>query len=1021
MLSQLFVGKRFLGLFTKLVAMTILASQTFAGNSWTGGGATQDWSDANNWGGALPGYGTLTFSSGGTVGTTSWMNVNWSMNQLLWTGSSSWILNGNSTSGTISLYDNGGTQARIENQSSGSVTIRANVTFAATAGAAWGEINAVNGNVTFDGTNGGVLTVNGSQVAGIRMYGSGRTTSFNGTVTATGKYFATVGTNTTMAIGGSFTSGDVYVMNNGTLNLSSGANTSSAIRLGGDYGATGAQNLAQGGTLALTSATGGISSGSSITTVVNNTSGSLVLDSQNTSGTNTLTGGVYLDSGLTIRQTSGGSLTFSNGVFNFKSSTLTVSNAGTVTIKQALTANAAGGSLVKTGAGTLILENTSNQYSGTSSASLNANATQINAGVLGIYGDGSLGLAPGGAYNNIQFTGSGTLQNTANNISLNSNRNISVANGVIGTFDNNGNIFTINGVINGGGGVSLTGSGTTVFAGANTYTGTTTLNAGTLTLSGGNNRIATGNTLTFGGTSTLNLGGNSQTLATLTAGSSSTSARTFTITNGTLNVTAPSANFSFNGTNNTALDMSGLTAFTFTGASNNRSFTLQPDISTGTSFNTNYIYLAANGAGSNLITASTVLIGNAVGSSAGSGNEARLILGKTNAIYAQALTIGLFNGSGLVDFGAGIVDGSLTLRGSNGVAAMTNLLVGDMNSGSRRGTGSLNLGIADAVVTDTFIGQARANSITNLTQTNSISMAGGNFVGTNLIIGMGAATLTNTVITNVSSFSQLGGTSSISTIRMGDDRAGSNTVTYTSTYALSGSSTLLRAQTIDAGTNASYGANTVRTLQLSNGATLRNASGTNLTIGGFTNTAAGRMNIVMAGDGIIEADNNQSVIFNTNTILSGSGRLTKTGLGTLTMTSNIAPTHSGAVNIVAGTLNAAVANALGTSSALSISNGATYQMGAAQTVGSIAGAGTISFGANSLTFGGDNSTTSYSGAFTGTGTLIKSGTGTNTLTGTGITSGTVQVNAGGLTLNPGAGNTLNLGTRFQMLPSSGTA
>src|SRR4051794_36158466 len=36
-----------------------------AGNTWTGGGASTNWSDNDNWGGAQPGYGTLTFTTGG--------------------------------------------------------------------------------------------------------------------------------------------------------------------------------------------------------------------------------------------------------------------------------------------------------------------------------------------------------------------------------------------------------------------------------------------------------------------------------------------------------------------------------------------------------------------------------------------------------------------------------------------------------------------------------------------------------------------------------------------------------------------------------------------------------------------------------------------------------------------------------------------------------------------------------------------------------------------------------------------
>ena len=48
------------------------------------------------------------------------------------------------------------------------------------------------------------------------------------------------------------------------------------------------------------------------------------------------------------------------------------------------------------------------------------------------------------------------------------------------------------------------------------------------------------------------------------------------ITNGTLNV-GNGGSFTLNGINGTIVDMSGLTAFTFNGATGNRNFTITPD------------------------------------------------------------------------------------------------------------------------------------------------------------------------------------------------------------------------------------------------------------------------------------------------------------------------------------------------------------------------------------------------------------------------------------------------------------
>src|SRR5438270_11838789 len=104
----------------------------WAGNTWTGDGASTVWSDSNNWGGAQPAYGTLSFNLGGTQGTTSIVDQSFSMNQLFWSGTSAWTVN-RANAAVISLFDFSGTQAKVENQSTGLVALNVPITFAATA------------------------------------------------------------------------------------------------------------------------------------------------------------------------------------------------------------------------------------------------------------------------------------------------------------------------------------------------------------------------------------------------------------------------------------------------------------------------------------------------------------------------------------------------------------------------------------------------------------------------------------------------------------------------------------------------------------------------------------------------------------------------------------------------------------------------------------------------------------------------------------------------------------------------
>jgi autotransporter-associated beta strand protein len=80
------------------------------------------------------------------------------------------------------------------------------------------------------------------------------------------------------------------------------------------------------------------------------------------------------------------------------------------------------------------------------------------------------------------------------------------------------------------------------------------------------------------------------------------------------------------------------------------------------------------------------------------------------------------------------------------------------------------------------------------------------------------------------------------------------------------------------------------------------------------------------------------------------------------------------------------------------------------TVGSIEGSGEVSLGANKLTVGTNNLTTTFSGSIDGTGgSLTKIGTGTLTLSGANTYTGATMVNAGTLLLQKKA-NTSQTGT-----------
>lgn len=140
--------------------------------------------------------------------------------------------------------------------------------------------------------------------------------------------------------------------------------------------------------------------------------------------------------------------------------------------------------------------------------------------------------------------------------------------------------------------------------------------------------------------------------------------------------------------------------------------------------------------------------------------------------------------------------------------------------------------------------------------------------------------------------------------------------------------------------------------------------------------------------------------------LVGEGGFTKAGAGTLHVYG--ASTYEGATLISAGTLRAREAGVLSAASAYEVAAGATLRIdtGKAQTIGSLAGAGTVQLGnpqnggnpagSAQLTLGGNGASTIFSGVLAGKGELIKTGTGTLTLSGTNTFTGTTTLSGGGL-------------------------
>jgi autotransporter-associated beta strand protein len=287
--------------------------------------------------------------------------------------------------------------------------------------------------------------------------------------------------------------------------------------------------------------------------------------------------------------------------------------------------------------------------------------------------------------------------------------------------------------------------------------------------------------------------------------------------------------------------------------------------------------------------------------------------------------------------------GDLTLAGASTYSGPTNVLLGTLAAGA---TNVFSPASAFTVV---------AGGALNLNGFNQSigSLAGDGLVGN---AGPGPAALTT------------GGNNSSTTFSgVIFDAPGTMRLTKvgTGTMILSGDNSYTGGTTISAGT-----------LQLGDGGT----SGS--IVGNVANT------------GIFAV--NRSDVFTFRGLISGTGAFQQNGTGTTIFTAN--NTYRGATTVSAGTLQAGAANTFAPNSAFTVASGAALNLASFnQSIGSLAGAGSVTLGSATLTTGNDNTSTTFSGTISGAGSLTKIGTGVLTLSGVNTYSGGTTL-AGALSL-----------------------
>jgi autotransporter-associated beta strand protein len=851
-------------------------------------------------------------------------------------------------------------------------------------------------------TYSGATTVTGGTLQIEKATALGSTAA--GTTVAAGGTLALAGTGTTFAAEGLTINGD-GVSNAGALRNVAGVNTwTGTVALG----TTGSNSVGvDAGSLNLSGVVSG-AAGNTLTKVGN---GTLSL-----SGTNTYSGATTLNAG-TVALASDGNLGTAPGAATAGQLTL---NGGTLQNTAVMTLNANRGIALGTSGGTFQTD-----------ANLTYNGIAAGTGALTKTGSATLVLGGANTYTGATHINQGTLQLGANNVLANSTA-VTVASGA--TFDVATRTDTI-GSLAGAGAVTLGAAGA-LTAGADN---TSTTYTGNLSGTGANS-------FTKSGTGTMTLGG--------TAGSNAFAPATLNLTGGTVQLAASNllagavvfggGTLSLNGQVESVTSGS-LTAATASAIDFN---SLAGSLSLSTAVQANNVF----GAGA------TLVINNWAGSTAG-GGASQFLVGAADALSTSYLAgisfTGYVSGAKIIPLSGGLFE----VVPNTGTASTWNIdSNGNWNtaanwapSGVPNGTGA-TANFDSAISAPRTVTQNLAGATVgymNFENASAYTLSGANRIVMNVsagsaqinVAGTGAhtintgLTLNDALVINQNSTGTLtvGAANSITGTNQNltVNGAGNTTITGTvttgtgtltknnaGTLTLSGVNTFTGATTINGGTVAisaesGLGSNpgTLNAGQLTlNGGTLRTVTSAVL----IDDTRRGIT--IGTNGGTIETVSNLTIgrVNDARNVLTMTGTLTKTGAGTLTLLGDSVNTGNGAVTITGGALTlskSSLVSAIGDTAAVTVGSGAVLNLNApsatynAETVGSLAGAGTIdnvgTFGAFTLTTGGDNTSTTFSGIIKDTGsnlTVVKAGTGTLTLSGVNDYSGATTISAGAINI-----------------------
>jgi len=367
--------------------------------------------------------------------------------------------------------------------------------------------------------------------------------------------------------------------------------------------------------------------------------------------------------------------------------------------------------------------------------------------------------------------------------------------------------------------------------------------------------------------------------------------------------------------------------------------------------------------------------------------------------------------------GAGVLETwfSGTLRGFSITGDDTLLSVPNQwitVSGTISGDGRLNLAASNGQITLTAVN----------THTHGTSMSAGKLIigddsalgaaGTRLSLTDGATLAASASFASTARELALGAGTQTIQVGAGDSVQWNGVVTGAGTLEKTGAGTLTLAgadSTFSGGLLVSAG-----TVRLGADQSAGAASGS-LTIDGTldlnghsqTTAALSGTGSIIGHGGTLTLDSGASTTL--ALALTGAGNFTKAGAGTLTLAGANA-LFAGTTTVAGGTLRLTHSDALANSTLVNTASG-TVAFGSLTTVtiGGLGGSGSLVLAneneeAIALVAGGNNASTTFSGALSGAGSLAKTGSGTLTLSGAITLTGATLVSGG--TLRAGAANVL---------------